>query len=79
MWANTDLQSAQGLIQRNRSDGADDDRFSVASQGVLQNAGQFTVSVVGEASGRRPPRRNTRTPAISTFNYKQPAENLQES
>lgn len=49
----TDLQSAEGLIQSNRSDGADDDCFSVPTQGVLQDAGQLTVSVVGETPEER--------------------------
>lgn len=35
----TNLQGAEGLIKGNRGDGADDDRFSVPTQGVLQNAG----------------------------------------
>ena len=35
----TNLQGAEGLIQGNRSDGTDDDRFSVPTQGVLQDAG----------------------------------------
>lgn len=51
MTMKTNLQSAEGLLQRNGRDGADDDRFSIASQGVLQDAGQFAVSVAGKASG----------------------------
>lgn len=45
----TDLKSAKCLIQSDRSNSADDDSFSVPTQGVLQDAGQLTVSVVGEA------------------------------
>lgn len=49
----TNLQSAERLIQSGRSDGADDDRFSVPPKGVLQDAGQLTVSVVGETPEER--------------------------
>ena len=56
------LQSAEGLIQSDRCDGADNDGFSVPTQGVLQDAGQLTVSVVGETPEERGGEREAPTP-----------------
>lgn len=44
----THLECAKCFFQSNWGDGADDDSFCISTQGILENAGEFTVPVVCE-------------------------------
>jgi len=72
----TNLQRAERLVQSDGRDGADDDRFGVSTQGVLQDAGQLTVSVVGET-----PKREwwANVSAVLKLTFNQPGVNLREA